>query len=379
MSLHPTLAISILFAAVTMSSASQFIFVGTNTPKSGLSRGIYRVSFDPATGTFTDPVLAAEIPNPTFIVRDRTEHHLYAVNESDVVDGKPGGAATAFSLDAAAGQLSPLGTQTTGGGGCAHLGLDATGRMLTLISYGGGEITTFPVTPDGRIGPRTGRLTTTGQLGPNAARQEKPHPHSVTYSPDNRFAYVCDLGLDKVFTYRVDPATATLTLVTETATAPGAGPRHSKFSADGRFLYVINELGGTISTYACDAATGALAAKQTVSTLPKDFSGTNICAEIRIHPNGRFIYGSNRGHDSIAVFARDQATGTLSLVEIVPCGGAHPRNFALSDDGSWLVCANRDSSNLVSFRVDPVTGQLAASGQKVTVPSPTCVLFVNGH
>jgi 6-phosphogluconolactonase len=379
MSLGPTLAVSLLFAAVTMSSASQFIFVGTNTPKASLSRGIYRVSFDSATGTFTDPVLAAEIPNPTFIVRDGAGRHLYAVNESDVIDGKPGGAATAFALDAASGQLSTLGTQTTGGGGCAHLGLDATERMLTLISYGGGEITTFPVTRDGRIGPRTGRLTNTGQLGPNAARQEKPHPHSVTYSPDNRFAYVCDLGLDKVFTYRVDAAAAMLMPAGKTATAPGAGPRHSKFSADGRFFYVIDELASTITTFACDAATGGLTPGQTVSTLPKDFSGTNICAEIRIHPNGRFIYGSNRGHDSIAVFARDQATGMLSLVEVVPCGGAHPRNFALSDDGSWLVCANRDSNNLVSFRVDPATGRLTASGQKATVPSPTCVLFVNGR
>jgi 6-phosphogluconolactonase len=379
MKLRPTLALPILFAAVTMSSASQFIFVGTNTPKAGLSRGIYRVNFDPATGAFTDPVLAAEIPNPTFLVRDRTGRHLYAVNESDVIDGKPGGAATAFALDAASGQLTTLGTQTTGGGGCAHLGLDATDRMLTLISYGGGEITTFPVTPDGRIGPRTGRLTNMGQLGPNTARQEKSHPHSVTYSPDNRFAYVCNLGLDKIFTYRVNPAAATLAPVAETATAPGAGPRHSKFSADGRFFYVIDELASTIVTYACDAASGALTPRQTVSTLPKDFSGTNICAEIRIHPNGRFVYGSNRGHDSIAVFARDQVAGTLSLVEIVPCGGAHPRNFALSDDGSWLVCANRDSNNLASFRVDPATGRLEASGQKATVPSPTCVLFVNGR
>lgn len=379
MSLGPTLALPILLAAVTMSSASQFIFVGTNTPKGGPSQGIYRVSFDPATGALTDPVLAAEIPNPTFVVRDRTGRHLYAVNESDVVDGKPGGAATAFALDAASGQLSKLGTQATGGGGCAHLGLDATDRMLTLISYGGGEITTFPVTPEGRIGTRTGHLTNAGKLGPNVARQEKPHPHSVTYSPDNRFAYVCDLGLDKIFTYRVDPVAATLTPAGETATAPGAGPRHSKFSADGRFFYVINELASTITTYACDVATGALTPRQTVSTLPKDFSGTTICAEIRLHPNGRFIYGSNRGHDSIAVFARDQAAGTLSLVEIVPCGGAHPRNFALSDDGSWLVCANRDSSNLASFRVDPATGRLTASGQKMTVPSPTCVLFVNAR
>ena len=279
MSLGPTLAISILFAAVTMSSASQFIFIGTNTPKGGVSRGIYRVSFDPATGTFTDPILAAEIPNPSFIVRDRGCHHLYAVNESDVIDGKPGGAATAFALDTSSGQLSALGTQVTGGGGCAHLGLDATDRMLTLISYGGGEITTFPVTPDGRIGPRTGRLTNTGQLGPNTARQEKPHPHSVTYSPDNRFAYVCDLGLDKIFLYRVNLAAATLAPAGETATAPGSGPRHSKFSADGRSFYVIDELGSTITAYTCDAASGVLTLQQTVSTLPKDFSGTNICAE----------------------------------------------------------------------------------------------------
>jgi 6-phosphogluconolactonase len=214
-----------------------------------------------------------------------------------------------------------------------------------------------------------------GKLGPNQARQDKPHPHSVTFSPDGHFAYVCDLGLDKIFCYRLDASA--LVPAGEFATAPGAGPRHSKFSADGKFFYVLNELDGTIATYACDPATGALTAKQAVPTLPEGFTGNNTCAEIRLHPNGRFVYGSNRGHDSIAVFARNPADGTLKRIEIVPSGGGHPRNFALSLDGAWLVCANRDSNNLVVFKVDPVTGRLTATGHTAKVPQAVCVLFCN--
>jgi 6-phosphogluconolactonase len=267
-----------------------------------------------------------------------------------------------------------LDLQSTGGIACAHLGLNPAAQTLVLASYNGGQVTSFPLRPDGRIGPAVSTQPLTGPLGPSKPRQDKPHPHSVTFSPDNRFVYVCDLGLDKIFRYQLNASV--LVPAGTFATAPGAGPRHSKFSADGKRLYVINELDCTIATYACDAVSGDLTAKQVVSTLPAGYAGSSNCAEIRLHPNGRFVYGSNRGHDSLAVFARHPVDGTLSLIEIVPSGGGHPRNFALSPDGRWLVCANRDSNNLMVFLVDPTTGRLTATGHTAPVPQAVCVLFV---
>jgi 6-phosphogluconolactonase len=268
-----------------------------------------------------------------------------------------------------------LNVAATNGGPLAHVNVDLAGRVAFAISYHGGEVASFPILADGRLGPCASLVKTTGALGPNAKRQEKPHPHSLTFSPDNRFVYVCDLGLDRIFRFAFDPATAVLTLAGETATAPGAGPRHSKFSADGKFFYVINELNCSVATYAVEAPTGALTAVQSVSTLPTGFSGESICAEIRLSPDGRFVYGSNRGHDSLAVFARDAATGQLTLVEIIPSGGKHPRNFNLSPDGRWLLSANRDTDNVVVFRVDSATGRLTPAGHEIKVPQAVCVLF----
>src|ERR1035437_4271409 len=356
-------------------TSALLIFVGTYTTKENASRGVYAVPFDSATGAFRPPELAAEIRNPTFLCLNPNGPVLYAVSENDTVDGKPGGGAEAFNFDVSSGKLSPLNAEPTGGLGCCHLVTDHSGRTLILASYHGGEATAFPLDVIGRIGARTCTVKHTGKLGPNSARQEKPHVHSITLSPDNRFAYVCDLGLDKSVCYQLDPAAATLTACGETDAAPGAGPRHAKFSFDGKFLYVINELNGTIALYSANTTTGALAPLQTISTLPADFKGSSICAEIRLSPDGRFVYGSNRGHDSIAVFSRNGTDGTLALVEIVPCGGKHPRNFNVSPDGRWLVCANRDTNNLVSFRIDATTGRLPPSGHAVTVAAPVCVLF----
>lgn len=352
--------------------ASLLIFVGTYTPKDGASRGIYAVRLDPVTGALGAAEVAAATPNPTFLAAHPNGRVFYALGESET-----GGAAASFALDAATGKLTLLNKEASGGGGFCYIGLDATSRVLVGISYGSGQVSSFPVGPDGRLGPVATLLKTTGTPGPNKGRQDAPHAHSATFSPDNRFVYVCDLGLDKILRYRVDPRTGQLALGGETATTPGAGPRHSKFSGAGRFFHVINELDSTITTYDCDPATGNLTPKQTISTLPADFKGTSICAEIRVHPNGRFVYGSNRGHDSLAVFARDAATGKLAPVEVVPSGGGHPRNFSITSDGNWLVCANRDSDNLVSFRIDAVTGRLTPTGHATTVPKPVCVLFAD--
>jgi 6-phosphogluconolactonase len=352
------------------------LFIGTSSNAPGLNRGIYAVRLDPETGALSAATLAAETPNPGFLVPHPGGRVIYASGECGRADEKPAaGAVNAYAYDPAAGTLVPAGQQPTGGLGVTHLAVDATGRMLLTASYHGGQVAAFPLAADGRPGPRSASLHPAGVLGPNRTRQDKPHPHSVTVSPDNRLVQVCDLGLDRIFAFRLDPARATLAAAGDVSAAPGAGPRHSKFSRDGRYFYVINELGSTIVVYRVDPVSGALAAIQTVPTLPAGFSGESICSEIQLHPNGRFVYGANRGHDSIAVFARDPDGGGLSLVEIAPCGGRHPRHFALSPNGDWLVCANRDSASLTVLRIDPATGRLSGTPHTTTVPMPTCVLF----
>lgn len=362
----------------SMSAASQLIFIGTYTPKDGASKGIYAVELDLATGALGTPSLAAETTAPTFLAWRPDHRVLYALGEGPQPDGKNGGGVAAFVFDGS-GKLTRADSRGTGGGGnTTMLSTDATGQMLVTVSYGAGYVASFPLEADGRIKPAASLLPHAGPLGPNKIRQDKPHPHSVTISPDNRFAFVADLGLDRVLAYRLDPAAGTITphdpaFIT---TPPGAGPRHTKFSRDGKFFYILNEIDGSISACAYDAAKGAGTPIQHISTLPAGFKVTDPdrAAEIRIHPNGKFVYASNRGHESIAVFSVN-ADGTLKLVEITPCGGKHPRNFELSPDGHWLVCANQDTDNLVSFKVDANTGRLTATGHAVTVPKPVCVLF----
>ena len=368
------LLLTLLLPLAMSASPSLQIFLGTYTPAGGASCGIYSVRLDPATGALSEPVFAAAASNPTFLAWRPDGQTLYALTESGTVGGKPGGALAAFHFNAD-GTLNLLNIEPSGSIGLSHVNVDGSGRTAAVISYGGSQVASFPLAPDGSLGPRASHITHLGPLGPNANRQEKPHPHSVTFSPDNRFLYVCDLGLDRIYQYQFDPANGRLTAAGETATVAGAGPRHSKFSADGKFLYVINELNSTIAPYAVAAATGGLTALPPSSTLPAGFTGESICAEIRLSPDGRFVYGSNRGHDSLAVFARDVARGTLTLVEIVPSGGKHPRNFNLSADGRWLVCANRDTDNVVVFQVDPATGRLCATGHEARVPQAVCVLF----
>ena len=357
--------------------ASLLIFIGTSTPKDGASQGIYAVRLDPATGTLCEPVVAAETTNPTFLALHPNGRVLYALGEGPGPDGTTGGGVAAFAFNPPSDKLVLLNSRGTGGGGnTSMLATDASGRLLVTVSYGAGYVASFPLTADGRIGPRTSLIAHTGPLGPNQIRQDKPHPHSVTISPDNRFAFIADLGLDRVLAYRLEPMTGTLTphdpaFIT---TPPGTGPRHTKFSRDGRYFYILNELIGSVTACAYDAAHGAATPIQQVTTLPAGYTGQNISAEIRLHPNGKFVYASNRGHDSIAVFAVN-ADGTLRLVELTPSGGKHPRNFELSPDGAWLVCANRDSDNLVSFKIDATTGRLTPTGSVVTVPQAVCVLF----
>jgi len=367
----------VLFLVNTLpAQVPQTLYIGTSSNDTGRNRGIYVTQFDPVSGGFTAATLAAEARNPGFVVENPRNALVYAAGETGDPAVKPApGAVDAYQRNPD-GTLTRVSNEPTGGGPVTHLVVDGSGQMVVTVSYHGGQVISLPIGPDGKVSAPVSVCTQERPLGPRADRQDKSHPHSVTLTPDDRFVYVSNLGEDRVFCYQINPAKASLTPAGDFPVAPGTGPRHSKCSSDGLYLYVIGELGNTVTVFYRDAATGALENRQVIGTLPADFHGESICSEIQIHRSGRFVYAANRGHDSIAVFARNPLDGTLKLVEIMSCGGKHPRHFALSPDGAWLVCAGRDTDNLVSFRIDPATGRLTKTGELTGVPSPTCVYFV---
>ena len=375
--LRALFVLAALTLTMTAAPAQPFeIYLGTYTRTT--SKGIYATKLDPVSGALSAPALVAELGNPSWLTLHPTGRVLYAIEETKLPDGKAGGSVRAYGIDPATRSLTLLNTSATADPLC-HAAVDRTGRILVAVSYGGGQVSSFPVLPDGRLGARTSFIPHTGPLGPNTKRQDKPHAHSATFSPDNRFVFVCDLGQDRVYCYAVDATNATLTPAATPFTpfTPGTGPRHAKFSPDGRHFYVIDELDGTITASNYEPAAGTLTLFQRIPTLPADYAGaaTNTTAEIRVHPNGRFLYGSNRGHDTVAVYAITPATGALTLVEIVGCGGKNPRNFALSPDGAWLVCAHHGSDTVVTFRVDSATGRLTRVPGAINVGQPVSVLF----
>lgn len=343
------------------------LFVGTYTKTD--SRGIYSLELDPSTGALSAPVVAAETGHPSFLALSSDKKLLFAVNDSSAL-------AVSFSIEGEGTRLRRLGKpQADRRPQPSHVAVDRTGRTLVLNHFGGGYVATVPILHDGTLGVPT--IVAHHGHGADPVRQSSPHPHSATLSPDNRFAFICDLGLDRIFHYELRPDEARIIPAdpASTPTSSGAGPRHSAFAPDGRHLYAINEMGGTICAYRYDPLTGRLSLLDTQSTLPPEFTGVNTTAEIRVHPSGRFVYGSNRGHDSLAVFARDPASGILALLEIVPCGGQHPRHFALSPDGTWLVCANMNSDSLTVFRIDAATGRLTRMPGTARIAMPVCVVF----
>ncbi|MFZ0826043.1 MAG: lactonase family protein [Verrucomicrobiia bacterium] len=366
----------LLLLCSSVGFAGEFlVYFGTYTGTK--SKGIYVSRFDPATGRLSAPELAIETRNPSFLVVSPDQRFLYAVGEVDNAGGKPGGTVNAFSLDRRTGKLTLLNQQSSGGGGPCHLSMDATGKCLLVANYGSGSIAALPLRPDGSLGEATATIQHTGS-SVNLERQAGPHAHFICPSPDNRFALNCDLGLDQVLVYRLDADAATLMPNDPpfATVARGAGPRHLTFSPDGKFVYVINEMGSTISAFAYDAPRGVLTEVQTLSTLPKDFSTNNTCAEIVMHPSGKFLYGSNRGHDSIAVFAVDRKSGRLIFVEHQSTQGRTPRHIAIDPTGRWLFAENQASDSVIVFALDPDTGKLKPTGQSLTVGSPVCAVFV---
>ena len=349
-------------------------YIGTYTRTTSL--GIYGARIDSSSGALSPASHLAALANPTWLTLHPGRQFFYANQELKSADGKPVGLVAAFAAAPLGGNHTPLNVEPTDATLC-HTAVDHTGRVLIAVSYSGGQVSTFPLEPDGRLRPRRSFVTHQGPLGPQTNRQDKPHPHSVTISPNNRLACVTDLGLDRVYCYDLNAATATITPAAAPflPLPPGTGPRHAKFSSDGRFLYVIGELANTVTVLAYDAVAGSFQIVQSLPTLPADFAAESTAAEIRIHPNGRFLYGSNRGHDSLVVYAIAPSTGLLTWVETVNCGGVQPRNFELTPDGAWLVCAHQGSDSLVSFRVDSTSGRLALLPGKITVSQPVCILF----
>jgi len=372
------LIILAIIVGLTISSRAgeSLIYFGTYT--GAKSQGIYVSRFDSITGKLSAPELAAKTTNPTFLAIAPGGNFLYAVSEVDQIDGKRTGAVDAFALDAKTGRLTPLNRQNSGGSGPCHVAVDATDKCLLVANYGGGSIAALPIHADGSLGEAATTMQHTGS-SVNTNRQAGPHAHFILPSPDNCFTLDCDLGLDKIFINHLDASAAKLTPNEPAFTTvdPGSGPRHLLFSLDGKFVYLINELAGTITVFSYTAENAAMTQVQTISTLPKDFSGNNTCAEIVLHPSGKFLYASNRGHDSIAVFTVDRQTGKLTFVEHQSTMGHTPRHFAIDPTGRWLLAENQGSDLVVVFAIDPDTGKLRPTGQSISVGAPVCALFVN--
>ncbi|MDQ3548836.1 MAG: lactonase family protein [Chloroflexota bacterium] len=364
-----------------MSETRQLVYVGTYTnlppePK-GRGAGIYVYELDPGSGTLTFVSLTADVPNPSFLSVDPDGRTLYAVNEVTAINGQPGGAVSAFAVDQVLGELTFLNRQPSHGTDPCHLRVDCSGRVLMVANYSSGSVAVLPIDAGGRLAPASDTRQHFGS-GPDPQRQEGPHAHFITPDPTNRYVLVADLGLDQVLVYRLDAERGSLTEQEPPVVAlpPGSGPRHLAFHPDGRSVYVINELASTISTCAWNGSDGTLRLLDTISTMPEGFDGRNSCAEVRVAPSGRFVYGSNRGHDSIAIFAVDPENGTLSQAGHVATQGANPRNFTIDPSGNFLLAANQDSDTVVTFRIDAASGELTATGHVTNVPSPVCVTLV---
>ncbi len=352
------------------------VFVGTYTRRE--SEGIYIYRMDAATGRLDYCGKAAGLENPSFLAICPKRRFLYAVSEIDEFEGEATGIVAAYSISPESGELRWLNSQRTGGTIPCHAQVDATGGSLLLANYGSGSVASFPIEGDGRLGEVVSFIQHEGSsVNPN--RQQGPHAHSINLDAANRFAFAPDLGTDRVMAYRFESDVGRLAPHAPpfTTEIPGAGPRHFDFHPNGRHAYVINELDSTITAYDYDAGKGALSRIHTVSTLPDGFEGATTCADVHVSPDGRFVYGSNRGHDSIARFSVNQDTGRLTPRGHTATQGETPRNFAIDPTGAFLLAANQESDSIVTFRIDRESGDLAPTGQAVRVSMPVCVKILD--
>jgi 6-phosphogluconolactonase len=354
-----------------------FVYFGTYTKAK--SKGIYRSRLETATGRLSPAELAAESKDPAFLAVHPTEGFLYAINESTDPVKTPGQGVSAYSLNGRTGELALLNQQSAAGAGPCHLTVDPDGKSVLVANYGGGSVAVLPLSADGRLGASAAFVQHTGS-SVHPTRQTAPHAHGIYVAPGKRFALSPDLGIDRVLVYRLDAGKSSLTPHTppSAAVAPGAGPRHLDFHPTGKFVYVINELQCTMSVFSFDARRGELQELQTLSTLPpgETVQPGMSTAEVVAHPGGRFVYGSNRGHNSIVVYTVEAASGRLTYVENTPTQGKTPRHFAVDPTGRWLLAENQGSDNVVVFRIDGESGRLTPTGQILDVPAPVCAVFV---
>jgi 6-phosphogluconolactonase len=352
------------------------VYVGTYTD--GTSRGIYRFVFDTKTGATTEPVLAAETQNPSFLALHPSGRFLYAVGEVSSFERARSGAVSAFSIDPSSGDLTLLNQRSSEGSGPCHLVVDKPGRHVLVANYGGGNVAVLPIGADGALRPASSVRAHEGS-GPVKGRQETPHAHGIYLDAADRFAFSPDLGADRVFVYRFDGEKGTLEPHGAAALDPGAGPRHLAFHPGGRHVYVINELSSTVTLLSYDPQAGRLAPLQTVTTLPADFTGRSSTAELAVSPDGRFVYGSNRGHDSLAVFLVDQTTGRLTPAGHVGVGGKTPRHFTIDPTGHFILTGHQGSGTIGIFRLDPESGKPSPAGAPLAVDKAVCLLPVPHH
>jgi 6-phosphogluconolactonase len=356
------------------------IYIGTYTgPK---SQGIYRAKLDIQTGALSEPVLAGKTDNPSYIIQHPHGKFLYAVNENGMEKGKEAGAVSSFAIDAATGNLTAINRQPSHGTYPCHISIDPTGKCLMVANYGTGTFASYPLADDGSIGPAASVIQDTG-TGPNKARQEGPHAHGIWPWPAlGNLVLGCDLGTDKLMMFALDPATASLKPAVEPSFpfAPATGPRHLAAGPNKSVLYVIGELANTISVVAIGAGQPDAPPLnpfliQTISTLPKGFTGKNTAAEVAVHPNGKFLYATNRGADDLVTYAIDSKTGKLAEIARTPAAGRGPRDFVIDPTGKWLLVANQDSGSITTFAIDPATGQPRQVGDPLAIASPVCILF----
>jgi 6-phosphogluconolactonase len=361
-------------ATAMKAPAAYRVYVGTYTgPNKG--KGIYQFDFNTTTGALKEVGLVAEVESPSFLVLSPDERFLYADGEIDDFAGKKAGAVSAFSVDKSTGGLTLLNQQPSGGAGPCHVSITSDAKTVMVANYGGGSVASFPVQPDGKLGEAASVIQHTGK-GTDPGRQEGPHAHGIYPAPGDIFVLACDLGLDKVLIYRRNSNTGALKMENHFGEVPaGGGVRHGTFSPDGKRFYAINEMGNTVTAFDWDYRMGTLKPIQTIGTLPDGYKEKSYTSEIVIHPSGKFLYGSNRGHDSIALFTVDQGTGKLTFVETTPIGGKWPRHFNLDPTGQWLIAAGERSDTLTVFKVDQSTGKLMPAGESVKCPAPACVIF----
>ncbi|MBU4366673.1 MAG: lactonase family protein [Verrucomicrobia bacterium] len=338
--------------------------------------GIFIFRFDPCTGRLTATGNIQNVANPSFLCTSKCRNFLYAVNELAEFNGQAGGGVTAFAINRQTGELTALNSQSTAGAHPCYVSIDQTGQWLAVSNYTGGSLALFPLQNYGHIGPLCAFEQHKGHG--IAPQQKTAHVHSAIMEPSNRYLLVADLGLDKIAIYTLDHKSGTLKPHEPLGVSlkPGAGPRHMVFHPNGRFFYVVNELDSTVTVFACIGKEGALEQIQMLPTLPAGFAGFNACADIHVAASGKFLYASNRGHDSVAIFSIDHHTGMLSSTGHVSTQGRNPRNFAIDPAGNFLLVANQDSHTLVTFKIDPAMGLLSPTTQTIQVPSPVCVLFV---